>query len=299
MGEIQMSIYSLGYSMRQVFVSLRRNLGLALITSVMIAISLIAVGGFLLVALNLEQVFRNIETTVEISVFLNDNADVEGMRQSLDEHDDVLSYIFVSKDEGLKEFGEAMGNIQILADLTGENNPLPDVFRVKARRAEVVSALASEIQAHPGVEMVDYGRETLSRLLTATDWIRTFVVGTSIILAIGAIFLIVTIIRMSVMARQEEIGIMKYLGAANWFVRFPFVVGGMIIGWFGTIVAIATIGIGYFHIAEGLQREALAFFLQPVLDLSKIIPIFVNLMLIGTLVGGLGSFISVRKYLKV
>lgn len=294
-----MSIYSLGYSLRQVFVSLRRNLGLALITSVMIAISLIAVGGFLLVALNLEQVFRNIETTVEISVFLKDNADVERMRQTLDEHDDVLSYIFVPKDEGLEEFGEAMGNIQILADLSGENNPLPDVFRVKARGAEVVSALASEIQAHPGVEMVDYGRETLNRLLTATDWIRTFVVGTSIILAIGAIFLIVTIIRMSVMARQEEIGIMKYLGASNWFVRFPFVVGGMIIGWFGTIVAIASIGIGYFRIAEGLQQEALAFFLQPVLDLSKIIPIFLNLMLIGTLVGGLGSFISVRKYLKV
>lgn len=294
-----MSIYSLSYSMRQVFVSLRRNLGLALITSGMIAISLMAVGGFLLVALNLEQVFRNIETTVEISVFLNDKADVEGMRKSLDEHNDVLSYIFVPKDEGLKEFGQAMGNIQILADLTGENNPLPDVFRVRARRAEVVPTLASELQAYPGVEMVDYGRETLSRLLTATDWIRTFVVGTSIILAIGAIFLIVTIIRMSVMARQEEIGIMKYLGAANWFVRFPFVVGGMIIGWLGTIVAIATIGIGYFHIAEALQREALAFFLQPVLDLSRIIPIFVNLMLIGTLVGGLGSFISVRKYLKV
>lgn len=294
-----MSIYSLGYSMRQVFVSLRRNLGLALITSAMIAISLIAVGSFLLVALNLEQVFRNIETTMEISVFLNDEADVEEIRENFDEHADVLSYIFVPRDQGLEEFGEAMGNIQILADLTGENNPLPDLFRVRARRAEAVSALASEIQAYPGVEMADYGRETLNRLIMATEWIRTFIIGTSGILAIGAIFLIVTIIRMSVMARQEEIGIMKYLGASNWFVRFPFVLGGMIIGWFGTIVAVSLIGIGYFRIAESLQTEALAFFLQPVLDLSRIIPIFVNMMIIGTLVGGLGSFISVRKFLKV
>jgi len=293
------SIYSLGYSMRQVFVSLRRNLGLALITSGMIAISLIAVGGFLLVALNLEQVFRNIETTMEISVFLNDEADVEEIRQNLDDHSEVLSYIFVPRDQGLTEFGEAMGNIQILTDLTGENNPLPDVFRVRARRVEAVSALASEIQAYPGVEMADYGRETLNRLIMATEWVRTFILGTSVILAIGAIFLIVTIIRMSVMARHEEISIMKYLGASNWFVRFPFVLGGMIIGWIGTIVAVSLIGVGYFRIAESLQTEALAFFLQPVLEPSKIIPIFVNMMLLGTLVGGLGSFISVRKFLKV
>jgi len=294
-----MSVYSLGYSMRQVFVSLRRNLGLALITSGMIAISLIAVGGFLLVALNLEQVFRNIETTMEISVFLNDEADVEEIRQNLDDHSEVLSYIFVPRDQGLTEFGEAMGNIQILTDLTGENNPLPDVFRVRARRVEAVSALASEIQAYPGVEMADYGRETLNRLIMATEWVRTFILGTSVILAIGAIFLIVTIIRMSVMARHEEISIMKYLGASNWFVRFPFVLGGMIIGWIGTIVAVSLIGVGYFRIAESLQTEALAFFLQPVLEPSKIIPIFVNMMLLGTLVGGLGSFISVRKFLKV
>jgi len=294
-----MSVYSLGYSMRQVFVSLRRNLGLALITSGMIAISLIAVGGFLLVALNLEQVFRNIETTMEISVFLNDEADVEEIRQNLDDHSEVLSYIFVPRDQGLTEFGEAMGNIQILTDLTGENNPLPDVFRVRARRVEAVSALASEIQAYSGVEMADYGRETLNRLIMATEWVRTFILGTSVILAIGAIFLIVTIIRMSVMARHEEISIMKYLGASNWFVRFPFVLGGMIIGWIGTIVAVSLIGVGYFRIAESLQTEALAFFLQPVLEPSKIIPIFVNMMLLGTLVGGLGSFISVRKFLKV
>jgi len=294
-----MSIYSLGYSMRQVFVSLRRNLGLALITSGMIAISLIAVGGFLLVALNLEQVFRNIETTMEISVFLSDDADVEKIRQNLNDHADVLSYVYVSRDQGLQEFGEAMGNIQILADLTGENNPLPDVFRVRARRAEAVSALASEIQTYPGVEMADYGRETLNRLIRATEWVRMFILGTSVILAIGAIFLIVTIIRMSVMARHEEISIMKYLGASNWFVRFPFVLGGMIIGWLGTIVAVSLIGVGYFRIAESLQTEALAFFLQPVLDPSSIIPIFVNMMLLGTLVGGLGSFISVRKFLKV
>jgi len=294
-----MSIYSLGYSMRQVFVSLRRNLGLALITSGMIAISLIAVGGFLLVALNLEQVFRNIETTMEISVFLTDDADVEKIRQNLNNHADVLSYVYVPRDQGLQEFGEAMGNIQILEDLTGDNNPLPDVFRVRAKRAGVVSALASEIQTYPGVEMADYGRETLNRLIRATEWVRIFILGTSGILAIGAIFLIVTIIRMSVMARHEEISIMKYLGASNWFVRFPFVVGGMIIGWIGTIVAVGLIGVGYFRIAESLQTEALAFFLQPVLEPSSIIPIFVNMMLLGTLVGGLGSFISVRKFLKV
>jgi len=285
--------------MRQVFVSLRRNIGLSLITSGMIAISLMAVGGFLLVAINLEQVFRNIETTVEISVFIENDANSDQVRNSIAENDLVSDYVFIPKDQGLIEFAETMGNANLLVDLQGVNNPLPDVFRVRALNAENVEELAQYIMTLPGVEMVDYGKETLNRLLIATSWIRTFIVGTSLLLAVGAMFLIITIIRMSVLARQEEIGVMKFLGASNWFVRFPFVVGGMIIGWFGTIVAIGIIGVIYFQIAESLQLEGLAFFIKPILDLSQILPIFVAMMILGTIVGGLGSFISVRRYLKV
>lgn len=294
-----MNIYSLSYSMRQVFVSLRRNLGLSLITAGMIAISLMAVGSFMLVAINLDQVIQNIETTLEISVFMYNDADTDLISRNLENNDDVLSYVFVTRDEGLKEFSDAMGNPEIMSELQGDNNPLPDVFRVRARQAEDVESLAADIRNMPGVEMANYGQETLNRLMDVTNWIRSLVLIISMMLAAGAVFLIITIIKLSVIARQDEIGIMKYLGASNWFVRFPFVVGGMIIGWFGTIIALLVVGFGYFNMVESLRFEALAFFMQPIVDLERLMPIFIAMLLLGTVVGGLGSFVSVRKFLKV
>jgi len=111
--------------------------------------------------------------------------------------------------------------------------------------------------------------------------------------------LIVTTIRLSVVARQDEVGIMKYLGASNSFIRFPFLLEGVVIGWTGTLFAIVALGLGYEQLATSLQQEALTFFIRPVTDPALILPIFGGLLLLGTLMGGIGSIVSVRKFLRV
>ncbi len=294
-----MNINSVRYCARQSYLSLSRNAWLALVTAGMIAVSLAILGGFLLIAVNASQFMRNIETSVEIGVFLENDADVESLGLMLEELDGIQNYIFVSREEGLQEFSRSMGGRVPLGGLEGENNPLPDMFRVRADESGLVPALAQKIQSLPGVEAADYGEELVSLLARITGWVNTFFLSVGIMLALGAVFLIVTVIRLSVMARQDEIGIMKYMGASNWFVRCPFLIEGMVMGWLGTMASILALGMVYIRLAAFLQQETLAFFLQPVTGADKLIPVFAGMLILGTLMGGLGSLISVRRYLRV
>lgn len=294
-----MNINAFRYCLRQSFISLRRNIWLATVTAAIIAISLAILGGFLLLAVNADQVLRDIETNVEIAVFLEDGTSPDSIETLLRNHHLVQSFIFVSKAEGLDEFSRKMGDRVLLAGMEGENNPLPDMFRVKVQSADDVAVLAAEASLFPGVEMVDYGEELVGQLLRATNWMKKLLVGISSMLALAAIFLIVTTIRLSVMARQDEVGIMKYLGASNGFIRFPFLLEGMVMGWTGTLVAITVLGAAYSRFTASLQQETLILFMQPVTDMERLLPIFGGLLLLGTLMGGIGSLISVRKFLRV
>lgn len=293
-----MNLNAIRYCLRQGVVSLFRNFWLAIVTAGMIAVSLAILGGFLLVALNVGQILHNIAANVEISVFLRDDADQELIRARLDGLEGVQEHTFIPREQGLADFGRALGDSALFAGLAGENNPLPDMFRVRVGESDMVEALAEKMRAFPGVEFVDYGEEMVARLLGITRWLNTLLLGVSFLLAASAVFLIVTIIRLSVMARQEEIGVMKYLGAGNLFIRAPFFLEGMAMGWAGALAAAVALGAAYHRLAFSLQREALLFFLQPVTDPEKLWPVFAGLLALGTVMGGLGSLVSVRRFLR-
>jgi len=293
-----MNSHSLKYCLRQSYLSLSRNVWLAVVTAGLIAVSLAILGGFLLAAVNAGQTMRSIESTADINVFLYDGADREKVRQNLIALDGVESVAFVSREAGLAEFSRLLGDRVPLSGLEGENNPLPDMFRARASRTDLVPALAAEIQKMPGVEAADFGEQLVALLARISGWLNSILLTVGTLLALGAVFLIITVIRLSVMARQEEIGVMKYLGASNWFIRFPFLIEGMVMGWAGTLAAALVVGLAYLRLAAFLQRETLAFFLQPVTHLPALLSILAALLIIGTAMGGLGSILSVRKYLK-
>lgn len=294
-----MNFNSFRYCLRQSRDSLKRNFWLALVTSCIIAVSLMILGGFLLLAVNVTQVMRDVQANVEICVFLYDDADKDRLAGELQQLEGVEAVRFVSKEEGLSEFSRSLGDEALLAALQGENNPLPDVFRVTATAAELVPSLAQAIRRLEGVEMAEYGEEFVGELLKITGWVNRLLVVTGLLLALGAVFLIVTTIRLSVMARREEVGIMKYLGASDWFVRFPFLLEGLAIGWLGTIVAASALAAVYGKVAAVLQQDAFAFFLRPVTSPEQLLPVFAGLILLGTCMGSFGSLISLRKFLRV
>jgi len=292
------NINSLRYSLRQGVVSLRRNALLVLVTTSMVAVSLAILGGFMLLSANVRQMVRTIETNVEIAVFARMDADVNALRAELEQVPGVSEIVFVPRAQGLRELGQSLGDPELFQVFTAQNNPLPDVFRLRVHDAEQVSAVAQATRALDGVDTVDYGEELITQLLAFTQWVSGLLVATSALLGLGAIFLVIAIIRLSVIARQEEIGVMKYLGASNGFIRLPFVFEGTVMGFCGALLASFALWALYGSLVGSLGEMALPLLLTPVTGVVQLGSVFGTMLVLGTLVGALGSLLAVRKYLR-
>ena len=298
-GAMTVFINYLKYCLRQTVISVSRNRWLALVSAGMIAVSLAILGGFLLVAVNTDQIMQNIQSNLEIAVFLDDGAPVNELEDEIGLLEGVAEFKFIDKHDGLQDFGRSLGDETLLKELTGKNNPLPHAFRVKGASAAQIPALAGQIEELSGVESVDYGGELVKSITRISGWMNSLSVAISILLAVGAIFLVGTTIRLSVVIRQEEIGIMKHLGASNWFIRLPFLLEGLAIGFTGTLAALAALGLIYYRFALFLIQSSPLFFLHPVTAPGKLTLIFGGLLLLGIAMGGLGSIFSIRRFLKV
>ena len=293
-----MNANSLRYSLRQGVVSLRRNAVLVLVTTSMVAVSLAILGGFMLLSANVRQIVHTIETNVEIAVFARMDADVNALRGRLTEVQGVSEIVFVPRAEGLRELGQSLGDPDLFQVFTAQNNPLPDVFRLRVQTVDQVSSVAEALRNINGVDTVDYGEELITQLLAFTRWVSGLLVATSALLGLGAVFLVVAIIRLSVIARQEEIGVMKYLGASNGFIRLPFVFEGIVMGFFGALLASLALWLLYDALIGSLGGMALPLLLNPVTGVTQLGFVFGTILVLGTLVGASGSLLAVRKYLR-
>jgi len=287
------------YSWRQCFQSLFRNFGLALASAGMVAVSLFLLGSFFLLGINAEQLVQGLEEGVEIGVFLEPEANRSYVENELQNLEGMEGFDFVSREEALKDMSRELGDEAMLEDLQGEYNPLPDTFLVRADRAELVPELTSKISEIEGVESADYGGELLNRVLSLAYILNlAFLVASGLLIA-ASIYLVVTSIRLSLLTRAEEVGIMKYLGASDWFIRFPFLLEGMIIGFMGALFSVGFLAAGYYYLVDALQQVDLIFLQQPVTSSSELLPVWLGLLATGTLIGGIGSFLSLRRFLKV
>lgn len=288
------------YHLREAGLSIIRNGWLALASTGVVTVALLIFGGSLLFVLNTHHVIGDIESKVEISVFLKSDVsprDVEALGTRLQQRPEVAEVRFISKEEALQIVKQDLGDKADLLAGMEKDNPLPDTYRVRTHRADQVAALAAEVATWPGVEQVRYGQEVVERLLAVTRWARLVGLGAMFFLAGAAVFLIATTIRLSVYARRREISIMKMLGATNWFVRSPFLLEGVILGLTGGLVAVGLTMAGYFPLVSVLE-SALPFF-RLVSERQVLLPVFGGLVLFGLILGTLGSFISVHRFLKV
>ncbi|MEW6726573.1 MAG: permease-like cell division protein FtsX [Bacillota bacterium] len=288
----------LTYCLHLAIQALTRNFWMAVASAGMITVSLGILGSFLLVAINASQLMKTVESSVEINVFLVEDADKELLDQRIRQLDGIQSCVFVSKERALEEMREALGENKDILDGLEEDNPLPDGYRIKAERAELVPVIAGQIQEMPGIKKVRYGQGWVEKLIAITRWLNVVSLAAAGLLAVAAVFLIVTTVRLSVVARQQEVSVMKFLGASNWFVRLPFLMEGMAVGLIGALVSTAFLAGGYYYLTLQVEAASL-FFLELVNDPQLLVPVFTGLVLLGLIMGGLGSMVSIRKFLNV
>ena len=295
-----MKVRTIEYYIREVFISLRRNNWMSVASIGTVAVSLFIFGMFLMMVMNMNKLAENMESQVQINVYLLDKVDREQARdieKDLKEIEGVESVGFVTKDEAMERFKDRLGDQKTLLDALDETNPLPDSFEVTVTNPDLVKSAAEKMEKLDGVECAKYGQDVMEHLFEITRLLRIFGFTLMLVLAFATLFIISNTIRLTVFARRKEIAIMKYVGATDWFIRWPFVMEGMVLGLFGSIIAAMVLRTAYTAMAEKVY-DTLAFFPlipeQPFLTYITII-----VVISGMVVGAIGSAVSIKKFLKV
>ncbi|MEW6319843.1 MAG: ABC transporter permease [Acidobacteriota bacterium] len=257
---------TLRYALDEALRSLGRRGRSALMSMGTIAIAFLTLGGFLLVSANLQRVVARWAEAAELSVYLADEIaedDRAALEATLREHAAVVAVEFVSKEQALQRFS---ADFPELADVpaTLDGNPFPASFEVRLRTDPVAAgaadALAASLAERDGVADVQYDRRWLSRVMaavTAAQIVGLLVAG---ILVAGAAFTVAAVVRLSLAARQDELEIMRLVGAPFTMIRGPFVAEGALQGLAGSVVALAVLA-GVFAIVEGRFGSDFAGFL--------------------------------------
>jgi len=288
------------YTFRDAFRSIGRHKGMALASVLTIAISLFILGSTLLLVVNSQHLVSEMESQVEINVFLQldtERQDALALQKKIEKIPGFESLKFIPKEDALVNMQGRFGKETDLLGALGGNNPFPDSYSIKAQSAEKVTTMALEIEKLSEVENIIYGKDWVDKLVAFTSWMKN--VGLAIIIGmlIAGLFLITTTIRLTVFTRKKEINIMKYVGAANWFIRFPFFLEGMLIGFLGALTAGVIIYFGYGATIQYVIKTIP--FIPVIAEYDVLYRIIGILTLGGTIIGAIGSVIAVRKYLKV
>jgi len=287
---------------RESFKSLGRNGWMTFASVSAVTITLLLVGVFFVIMMNLNQVAKGIEEDVEIRVHIDVAAgkdQQEVLRKQIDAIPQVASVKFSPKDKELDNLVESFGDDGEAFKLFEQDNPLSDVFIVKTKVPSDTIKVAKKIEKMQYAAKVKYGQGTVEKISQVPDTSR----NVGIILIIGllftAMFLISNTIKITIFARRREIEIMRLVGATNWFIRWPFFLEGLWLGLIGSALPVTIVGITYYYLYEFLTPKLKGNFIQ-MLDFN---PFFYQvaglLILMGALIGVWGSLMSVRKFLKV
>lgn len=288
---------------RESFKTLSRNGWMTFASISAVTVTLLLVGVFAIIMMNLNKVADDIENDVEIKVLIDI---IEDPNQAKEAEDKLISDIenlpevkevkYSSKENELNLLIEDFGDDLSLFE---QSNPLRNVLYVKASDPQQTAKVAKKIDALDNTYEVVYGEGKVEKLFSFLNTSR----NVGLILIVGllftAIFLISNTIRITIIARRDEIEIMKLVGATNSFVRIPFVLEGMWLGVLGSIIPIAVVSIVYYNVYNVLQPRLHGELVQ-LLNLSPLLyQVNALILVLGIFIGVWGSFMSVRKFLKI
>jgi cell division transport system permease protein len=290
---------NMGFYFREALLSFRRSTLMSMATILSITTILIIVGMFLLISINSSLFLKNLESQLEIVIYLEDNiskAELNNLKSNITSIDGIKEVKFVSKEEAYQRLSEDLGEQKDILSAI-EVNPLPASFEIQVKDPKVIEQIANRIAEFKKVEEVEYGRETAERLLNFTYIFRRAGMLVLVFLVFASILIISNIIKITVYARRNEIEIMSLAGATSWFIKWPFIIEGFLQGFISAIFSIIILYNFYFF-AVNKVHQAIPF-LPLVVDNIDLLPVGIAIVLLGSLVGLLGSMFSVGKYLNV
>ena len=295
-----MKLRTTEYFVREVCISIKRNNWMSFASISTVAVSLFVLGMFLIIVLNMNRMASMLESQVQITVYLDDKlkgSEIDDLEDDLKKMQGIESVQYVSREDAIVRLRERLGDQKYLLDALGDKNPLPNAFEVTVKQPTMVETAAKAIEKFGGVESVKYGQDVVEHLFDMTRLVRIFGFTLMLLLAGATLFIISNTIRLTVFARRKEIAIMKYVGATDWFIRWPFLLEGVVLGFFGGVLASIALRSIYGLITAKVY-STLAFL--PLIPQYPFVN-FISLVMVlsGMGIGALGSTISLKRFLKV
>ena len=298
----------LGYLISEGFRNVFKNKKSTVASLVIMCATMFIFGIFFAIGENVNHMIDDIERQQGMQVFIkNDDSITQEQKTQLGEQirnlDGVNTVVFRTKDESLNQIKDSVfkENPEMVEMYEGDRNPLQDSYVVTLTDLEKSEQVKNAIEKNDIVDNVEIRSNTINTLVKIANGINTASIVILVLLVLISIFIITNTIKLTVHARRKEISIMKYVGATNGFIRWPFIVEGMIIGIIASAISIVLVAVAYNFIAEQMVNsqfmKMVGVSLVGFSDMfSSIIVVY---MLLGIGIGALGSIISMRKYLKV
>lgn len=291
------------YTLKQSFIQFGRNLNMGIASIFAITCMLLILSLFFVIVLNVNMAAETIKGDYDsIEIFLKDKTsekDADAVIEEMEKQQGVEKAYFKSKDDAMKEFRARWGENGYLLDSL-EDNPLPDSVVIKIADLEKADAIAEKAGTFSCTEDVKYYKSTVDKLLKITDFVQLGAIVIMVVLIIISIVVVSNTIKLTVFNRADEISIMKYVGATNWFIRGPFLVEGIIIGMVSGGIALGITAGFYSKLVEVMGDQVYSMLSMPMVPASFLIYNFAWIFLaIGVSIGSCGSIISMKRFLRV
>lgn len=296
-----MKINTINYFIGDAFKSLRRNKTISIASMITVLITFVVLGVFSLVAENANLAIEGVQSKVQLKVYLEDDVKLIDKREievKLRDQSGVKAVEFESKEDAYNNFADSMGDSSgILQGYTIDNNPFPESYVVDLDDPSYAEDITDAVEEMEGVESVSDQQELINTVQSVVKGIR-IVGGILFVVLIGvSIFLIMNTTKLTVYSRRREVGIMKFVGATDWFIRWPFIIEGMVIALIGALLS--TVVIFFFY------KWVVGIIASKMLMVKLVAPSYVFISLLwkfalgSIVVGGFASFVALRKFLTV
>ena len=275
---------------------------MSLASTIIVVASLVVLGLYLLFSMNINYVAKQLEEECEIQVWIEDtvkpnSAAMQDIENKLKANENIKSVEFFSNEQALEDYKEELGKDSEYLEGFEEDNPLRDSFKITLENLKIADKTAEEVAKIQGVANVSDNRSSMNKLVNATNIIKHISFWFMMFLSAIAVFIISNTIKITLFARRRDINIMKYLGATDSFISWPFIVEGVAIGLAGAIISLVLVLVGY---ACFVAKNFVLFNTIEFCSMGQVFgPLLCWFVGIGVLLGAFGSAISIRRHLRV
>ena len=290
-------------NIRDGFKNVFRNLSLSIASISCITVTLLLVSVAIIGSLNVENFTKLISDDFTIVAFVENKADKEkeeNIEKEIKKISNIDTITYTNKKDVAKEMKESSETFNsIISSWEEDENPLSDTYSIKVKDLDKIEKTAEKIKKIDGIEIVKYGEGMVDSMVSIFNIIKKILIIIVVGLIIVTAFLITNTIKITIFSRQEEIEIKRLVGASNFSIKQPFAIEGLIIGILGSIIPILATIYGYSFLYEKTGGKIFSQFIRLVKPFPFVINISIVLLIIGAIVGMIGSNRAVKKYLKI